>query len=66
MISNHNVATFIKELILKLPEGQEVDFRAGGFVQMEIPPYEMDYKTIEVEQQFRADWDRFDVWQYKS
>ena len=66
VISNHNVATFIKELILKLPEGQEVDFRAGGFVQMEIPPYEMDYKTIEVEQQFRADWDRFDVWQYKS
>jgi Na+-transporting NADH:ubiquinone oxidoreductase subunit F len=66
VISNHNVATFIKELILKLPKGQEVDFRAGGFVQMEIPPYEMDYKTIDVEQQFRGDWDRFDVWQYKS
>jgi Na+-transporting NADH:ubiquinone oxidoreductase subunit F len=66
VISNHNVGTFIKELVLKLPEGREVDFRAGGFVQLEIPPYEMDYKTIEVEPQFRGDWDRFDVWQYHS
>ncbi len=66
VISNHNVATFIKELVLKLPEGQEVDFRAGGFVQLEIPPYEMDYKTIEVEPQFREDWDRFNIWQYHS
>jgi Na+-transporting NADH:ubiquinone oxidoreductase subunit F len=64
--SNHNVATFIKELILKLPEGQEVDFRAGGFVQMEIPPYEMDYKSIDVEPQFHGDWDHFNVWQYHS
>lgn len=66
VIANHNVATFIKELVLKLPEGQEVDFRAGGFVQLEIPPYEMDYKTIEVEPQFREDWDRFNIWQYHS
>ncbi len=66
VISNHNVGTFIKELVLKLPQGREVDFRAGGFVQLEIPPYEMDYKTIDVEPQFRGDWDRFDVWQYHS
>jgi Na+-transporting NADH:ubiquinone oxidoreductase subunit F len=66
VISNHNVATFIKELVLKLPPGQEVDFRAGGFVQLEIPPYEMDYKTIDVEKIFQDDWQRFNVWQYKS
>ncbi|HSG89587.1 MAG TPA: NADH:ubiquinone reductase (Na(+)-transporting) subunit F, partial [Pseudomonadales bacterium] len=67
VISNHNVATFIKELVLKLPEGEEVDFRAGGFVQLEIPPYEMSYRDdIEVEPQFRGDWDKFDIWKYKA
>ncbi len=67
VISNDNVATFIKELELKLPEGADVNFRAGGFVQMEIPPYEISYRDdIEVAEQFRSDWDRFDVWQHKS
>ena len=66
VISNHNVATFIKELVLKLPEGEEVDFRAGGFVQLEIPPYEMSYREIEVEPEYMPDWDRFDVWKYVS
>jgi Na+-transporting NADH:ubiquinone oxidoreductase subunit F len=64
--SNPNVATFIKELNLKLPEGEDVDFRAGGYVQLEIPPYEMDYKDIDVEAEYHEDWDRFDVWKYHS
>lgn len=64
--SNPNVATFIKELNLKLPEGAEVDFRAGGYVQLEIPPYEMSYKEIEIEDEYHDDWDRFDVWRYNS
>ncbi len=64
--SNPNVATFIKELNLKLPEGAEVDFRAGGYVQLEIPPYEMNYKEIEIEGEYHDDWDRFDVWKYHS
>ncbi|MDP6374509.1 MAG: NADH:ubiquinone reductase (Na(+)-transporting) subunit F [Pseudomonadales bacterium] len=64
--SNSNVATFIKGLNLKLPEGEDVDFRAGGYVQLEIPPYEMDYKTIDVEEEYHEDWDRFDVWKYHS
>jgi Na+-transporting NADH:ubiquinone oxidoreductase subunit F len=64
--SNPNVATFIKELNLKLPEGANVDFRAGGYVQLEIPPYEMDYKDIDVEDEYHEDWDRFDVWKYHS
>ena len=46
VISNHNVATFIKELVLKLPEGEEVDFRAGGYVQFEIPPYHIFYRGM--------------------
>ncbi len=64
--SNPNVATFIKELNLKLPEGAEVDFQAGGYVQLEIPPYEMNYKEIEIEDEYHDDWDRFDVWKYLS
>jgi Na+-transporting NADH:ubiquinone oxidoreductase subunit F len=66
VISNTNVATFIKELNLKLPEGEEVDFRAGGYVQLEIPPYEMAYRDIDVEAEYRPDWDRFDVWKYHA
>ena len=66
VISNDNVATFIKELILKLPEGEEVDFRAGGYVQFEIPPYEMDYKDIEVDEEYRGDWEKFSVFDHLS
>jgi Na+-transporting NADH:ubiquinone oxidoreductase subunit F len=61
--SNPNVATFIKELNLKLPEGENVAFRAGGYVQLEIPPYSMEYKEIDVEEEYRGDWDRFKVWE---
>ncbi len=61
VVSNHNVATFIKELYLKLPEGEEVDFKAGGFVQLEIPPYNMKYSEIDVEDEYHGDWDRFNV-----
>ena len=63
VLSNKNVATFIKELILKLPEGEEVGFKAGGYVQMEIPPYELDYKSFEIEEEYHGDWDRFGVWE---
>lgn len=62
VMSNPNVATFIKELNLKLPEGADVAFRAGGYVQLEIPPYEMQYKEIAVEDEYHEDWDRFKVW----
>ena len=50
--SNENVATFIKELILELPEGEAVGFDAGGYVQMEIPAYEADYKNFEIEKEY--------------
>jgi len=64
--SNPNVATFIKELTLQLPEGENVDFRAGGYIQIECPPHTIEYKTFEVEDEYREDWDRFNLWQYKS
>jgi len=64
--ANHNVATFIKELTLKLPEGENVDFRAGGYVQLECPPHEIDYKNFDIEGEYREDWDKFNLWQYKS
>jgi Na+-transporting NADH:ubiquinone oxidoreductase subunit F len=64
--SNPNVATFIKELTLRLPEGQNVDFRAGGYVQLEAPAHEVHYKDFDIEEEYRADWDKFNIWQYVS
>ena len=57
--SNPNVATFIKELTLKLPEGENVDFRAGGYVQLECPPHEVKYSDFDIEPEYLADWERF-------
>lgn len=59
--SNDNVATFIKELVLTLPEGEDVDFRAGGYVQLECPPHRVDYKEFDIPEKFRGDWDHFKV-----
>ncbi|MCB2426251.1 NADH:ubiquinone reductase (Na(+)-transporting) subunit F [Methylophaga pinxianii] len=64
--SNDNVATFIKELILELPEGENVNFRAGGFIQIECPPHTVEYKNFIIADEYRPDWDRFDLWRYKS
>ena len=64
--SNENVATFIKELILELPEGEAVGFDAGGYVQMEIPAFEADYKNFEIEQENLEDWEKFKVLENKS
>ena len=55
VISNDNVATFIKELVLKLPEGEEVAFRAGGYVQMEIPPYQLKFSDFDIDKRFHSD-----------
>lgn len=64
--SNHNVATFIKELVLELPEGESVDFRAGGYIQIECPPHHVEFKNFDIEPEFRDDWDRYDLWRYES
>jgi Na+-transporting NADH:ubiquinone oxidoreductase subunit F len=64
--SNHNVATFIKELILELPTGESVPFRAGGYIQIEAPPHVVNYKDYDIEEEYRGDWDQFDQWRYVS
>ncbi|MCR9120085.1 MAG: NADH:ubiquinone reductase (Na(+)-transporting) subunit F, partial [bacterium] len=64
--SNRNVATFIKEFVLELPKGEEVGFKPGGYIQIEVPPHELEYKNFDIEEEYREDWDKFDVWRYKS
>ena len=64
--SNPNVATFIKELTLRLPEGENVDFKAGGYVQLECPPHVVKYSDFEVEEEYRGDWERFGLYQFTS
>lgn len=65
VISNDNVATFIKELTLKLPEGEDVHFRAGGYVQLEAPPFEVDFKDMDIGEEYRGDWDKFGIFDLK-
>jgi len=64
--SNDNVATFIKELVIELPEGENVDFRAGGYIQIECPPHELSYKNFDIDEEYHGDWDRFKVWENNS
>ncbi len=64
--SNRNVATFIKELILEVPAGDQVGFKPGGFIQIEVPPHVVEYKTFDIEDGFREDWDKFNMWRYVS
>lgn len=64
--SNDNVATFIKELVLELPEGEDVKFRAGGYIQIEAPAYSLSYKDFEVDEEYHPDWDRFKIWDFTS
>lgn len=65
VVSNHNVATFIKEFVVKLPEGEILDFQSGGYIQIDVPPCEVDFKEFEVEEKFREDWDKFKMWDLK-
>ena len=64
--SNDNVATFIKELVLELPAGENVDFRAGGYIQIECPPHKLKYQDFQVQDEYKPDWDHFNIWQYES
>lgn len=66
VVSNHNVATFIKEFVVKLPEGEFLDFRSGGYIQIDVPPCEVDFaKDISVEDEYRDEWDKFKIWDLK-
>jgi Na+-transporting NADH:ubiquinone oxidoreductase subunit F len=65
VISNKNVATFIKEFVVKLPEGESMDFKPGGYIQIDVPKTEVDFKDIEVADKFREDWDKLGLWDLK-
>ena len=64
--SNENVATFIKELVLELPSGENLNFQAGGFIQINIPEYELDFKEFDIEGEYHEDWDKFNIWNLKG
>ena len=66
VVSNGNVATFIKEFKVRLPEGEKIDFTSGDYIQIEIPPHDVSYKNFVVEDEYREDWDKFDLWRYRS
>jgi Na+-transporting NADH:ubiquinone oxidoreductase subunit F len=62
VVSNENKATFIKELVLKLPQEESVPFRAGGYIQIECPPYSLSYKEFDIDSEYHPDWDHFKIW----
>jgi len=66
VLHNRNVSTFIKELKLALPEGEDVPFRAGGYVQIQCPPHEISFRDFDIDPEFREEWDRFDLWRFRS
>lgn len=64
--SNENQATFIKELVLALPEGEKMHFKAGGYIQIECPPYNLKYADFDIPKEYRGDWDKFKMWDISS
>ena len=66
VISNNNVATFIKELVIELPSGVEMGYRAGGYIQIDVPPYQLKYTDFNVEEEYRGDWDKYNLWRYNA
>lgn len=65
VVSNRNVATFIKEFVVRLPDGEAMDFMPGGYVQIDVPKYEANFKDFLIEEQFRPDWDHYKMWDLK-
>jgi len=66
VVSNRNVATFIKEFVVRLPEGETLNFHSGGYIQIDVPKVEVDFsKDVEVEERFRDEWDKYNMWELK-
>ena len=65
VVSNRNVASFIKEFVVKLPKGEALNFKPGGYIQIDVPKYKMKFGDIEVDERFRAEWDKFGLWDLK-
>ncbi len=66
VISNRNVATFIKEFVVRLPEGESMDFQSGGYIQIDVPKYDISFKDMDIEEEFRDEWDKFNMWDLKA
>jgi Na+-transporting NADH:ubiquinone oxidoreductase subunit F len=66
VVSNRSVSSFIKELVLRVPEGEEMDFRAGGYVQIDCPPHSLRFADFDIDERFRDEWDRYNLWRYES
>ncbi len=67
VVSNDNVATFIKEFVVKLPEGENLNFRAGGYIQIDVPTYDVDFsKDIDIQDEYKSDWDKMNIWSLKA
>ncbi|OIQ25756.1 NADH:ubiquinone reductase (Na(+)-transporting) subunit F [uncultured Vibrio sp.] len=66
VLTNDNEATFIKELVLKIPDGEEVPFRAGGYIQIEAEPHHIKYADFDIPEEYRGDWDKFNLFRYES
>ncbi|MBN2894111.1 MAG: NADH:ubiquinone reductase (Na(+)-transporting) subunit F [Bacteroidales bacterium] len=62
VISNHNVATFIKEFVVRLPEGENLNFKSGGYIQIDVPKFSADFKDMDIEEEYRDEWDKFKMW----
>jgi Na+-transporting NADH:ubiquinone oxidoreductase subunit F len=65
VVSNGNVATFIKEFVVKLPEGEILDFKSGGYIQIDVPKIDVDFKDMVIEEEYREDWDKFKMFDLK-
>ncbi|MEE2858582.1 MAG: NADH:ubiquinone reductase (Na(+)-transporting) subunit F [Candidatus Neomarinimicrobiota bacterium] len=64
--SNDNVATFIKELVLELPQGEKLNFEAGGYIQIDVPKYSINFNDFNVQDEYHEDWDKYKIWDLKS
>jgi len=66
VISNRNVATFIKEFVVELPEGESLQFDSGGYIQIDVPRYDISFRDMEIEEEFRDEWDKFKMWDLRT
>lgn len=65
VVSNRNVATYIKEFVVRLPEGETLDFKSGGYIQIDVPKIEVDFKDMVIEDEYRPEWERYGMFSLK-
>lgn len=60
VVSNRNISTFLKEFVVKLPEGENLKFKSGGYIQIDVPAIDVDFKTFDIDEKYKADWERME------